>query len=72
MLSLKERIFLNILVLVFIWGGLAIFSIYKGTELPGDWIYKAATTKNLSFIQAWRDDFDKAIKISKEFQKNGK
>lgn len=72
MLSLKERIFLNIAVFGLIWAGLAIFSIYNGTELPGTWIYEAATTENLSFIQAWRDDFEKAIEISKEFQKNGK
>lgn len=72
MLSLKERIFLNILVFCLIWAGLAIFSIYNGTELPGKWIYKAAATENLSFAQAWREDFDKGIEISKEFQKNGK
>jgi len=72
MLSSKERFLFNVFFLVFFWGVITVFSLYNKLGLPGEWIYRAATTKNLSFAQTWKYDFEKGTEINKEFQKNGK
>lgn len=66
-LSRKETLILYSSTLLFLYVVAAIFSIYTGQEeLPLSWIYKAATDENLSLIQAWRDEFEKAIEFSRE------
>lgn len=45
----KAKWFALTFTFIFIWFGLAMFGIANGhDELPGEWMYRAATDKNLS------------------------
>lgn len=66
-LSRKETIILYTLTVLFMYMMVAMFSIFNGDEeLPLSWVYHSLTDENLSLIQAWRDDFEKAIEFSRE------